>query len=381
MLLLVPILCIVLAIIGETGLFGRAAERFRSDEGSAIARVTLKRVADSERLEQDPDFNGENRGLLSRLLGPARPPGDAVDLIALANTITIKRPERTYVVEVQASASKPEKAASLANAVAHAYNEDQIAARVQAAENDSRWVRQKLADLETQVRAAENKVESYKSANRIVTTEGLRSNEQQVADLTKELGTARARASEAKARLDQVQRIAKQGRIEASADALKSPVIERLRTQQADSEREVARLSETLGSRHPALVEAWAQNTRVKALIRDELVRIQTGIEAEYNAARANATRLEHQIDQLKGQSNVTTEKQPPPSARSPTTRRRGLHGVSGGRATATMRAGGLSVNVRDFQREVSPRRLRRECSRRTIRVVSPIHAQVPAIR
>jgi hypothetical protein len=94
-LLLVPILCIVLAIIGETGLFGRAAERFRSDEGSAIARVTLKRVADSERLEQDPDFNGENRGLLSRLLGPARPPGDAVDLIALANTITIKRPERT----------------------------------------------------------------------------------------------------------------------------------------------------------------------------------------------------------------------------------------------------------------------------------------------
>jgi hypothetical protein len=118
-----------------------------------------------------------------------------------------------------------------------------------------------------------------------------------------------------------------------------------------------------------------------ESLIRDELVRIQTGIEAEYNAARANATRLEHQIDQLKGQSNITTEKQPPPSARSPTTRRRGLDGVSGGRATATMRAGGLSVNVRDFQREVSPRRLRRECSRRTIRVVSPIHAQVPAIR
>jgi polysaccharide biosynthesis transport protein len=133
-------------------------------------------------------------------------------------------------------------------------------------------------------------VESYKSANRIVTTEGLRSNEQQVADLTKELGTARARASEAKTRLDRVQRIAKQGRVEASADALKSPAIERLRTQQADSEREVARLSETLGSRHPALVEARAQNTRVKALIRDELVRIQTGIEAEYNAARASAT-------------------------------------------------------------------------------------------
>jgi succinoglycan biosynthesis transport protein ExoP len=269
----------------------------------------LKRVADSEHLEKDPDFNGENRSLLSRLLGPARPPGEAVDLIALAEKITIKRPERTYVVEVQATASSGEKAANLANAVVRSYNEDQIAARVQAAENDSRWVRQKLAGLEMQIRAAENKVESYKSANRIVSTEGLRSNEQQVADLTKELGTARARASEAKARLDQVQRIAKQGRIEASADALKSPVIERLRTQQADSERELARLSETLGARHPALVETQAQNTKLKGLIRDELTRIQTGIESEYNAARANAASLEHQIDQLKGQSNVTSQK------------------------------------------------------------------------
>src|SRR5947209_7937838 len=273
------------------------------------SQAVLKRVADSEHLETDPDFNGENRSLLSRLTQPSRPPGEAVDLIALGEHVTIKRPERTYVVEVQATASSGEKAANLANAVVRAYNEDQIDARVHAAENDSRWVRQKLADLETQIRSAENKVESYKSANRIVSTDGLRSNEQQVADLTKELGTARARASEAKSRLDQVQKIAKQGRIDASADALRSPVIERLRTQQADSEREVARLSETLGARHPALVEAQAQNARVKALIRDELTRIQTGIESEYNAARANAASLEHQIDQLKGQSNVTSQK------------------------------------------------------------------------
>jgi uncharacterized protein involved in exopolysaccharide biosynthesis len=273
------------------------------------SQAVLKRVADSEHLEKDPDFNGENRSLLSRLLGPPRPPGDAVDLLALAEAITIKRPERTYVVDVQATASSADKAANLANAVVRSYNEDQIAARVHAAENDSRWVRQKLADLEAQIRAAENKVESYKSANRIVSTDGLRSNEQQVADLTKELGSARARASEAKARLDQVQRVSKQGRLEASADALKSPVIERLRTQQADSEREVARLAETLGARHPALVEAQAQNTKLKGLIRDELARIQTGIDSEYNAARANAASLERQIDQLKGQSNVTSQK------------------------------------------------------------------------
>ncbi|MBV8848275.1 MAG: hypothetical protein JOZ16_01665, partial [Methylobacteriaceae bacterium] len=155
------------------------------------SQAVLKRVADSEHLENDPDFNGENRSLLSRLTQPARPAGESVDLIALGEHIAIKRPERTYVVEVQATASSSGKAANLANAIVHAYNEDQIDARVRAAETDGRWVRQKLADLDTQIRAAENKVESYKSANRIVSAEGLRSNEQQVADLTKELGTAR----------------------------------------------------------------------------------------------------------------------------------------------------------------------------------------------
>src|SRR5436305_9443956 len=93
------------------------------------SQSVLKRVADSEHLEKDPDFNGENRSLLSRLTQPARPPGDAVDLIALGEAITIKRPERTYLVEVQATASNGDKAANLANAVVRAYNEDQIDAR------------------------------------------------------------------------------------------------------------------------------------------------------------------------------------------------------------------------------------------------------------
>src|SRR5438270_4450177 len=68
----------------------------------------LKRVADSEHLEKDPDFNGENCSLLSRLTQPARPPGEAVDLITLGEHITIRRPERTYIVEVQATASNGE---------------------------------------------------------------------------------------------------------------------------------------------------------------------------------------------------------------------------------------------------------------------------------
>ncbi|MBV8848274.1 MAG: VpsF family polysaccharide biosynthesis protein, partial [Methylobacteriaceae bacterium] len=40
-LLILPFIAFALAIIGETGLFDRVAERFRVDEGSALARLTM----------------------------------------------------------------------------------------------------------------------------------------------------------------------------------------------------------------------------------------------------------------------------------------------------------------------------------------------------
>jgi hypothetical protein len=40
-LLILPLFAIALAAIGETGLFDRMAERFRADEGSAVARLTM----------------------------------------------------------------------------------------------------------------------------------------------------------------------------------------------------------------------------------------------------------------------------------------------------------------------------------------------------
>jgi hypothetical protein len=40
-LLILPLILIGLAIMGETGLFGRMAERFTADEGSAVARLTM----------------------------------------------------------------------------------------------------------------------------------------------------------------------------------------------------------------------------------------------------------------------------------------------------------------------------------------------------
>jgi len=270
----------------------------------------LTRVIKAEHLENDTEFGRKPPGFFARLFLLATPDtsGDLTPVLkALSEAITIKRPERTYLIEIEAVSKDRVKAAKIANAVAHAYIDDQIAARIESATSDSKWVRLRMDTLQQQIQAAEDKVETYKSENHIVRSEGLVSNEQQISDLTKELGFARARSSEAKAKLDQIRRAAKTNQLDAQSDALKSPTIERLRTEQADTEREVAKLTNTLGARHPALLEAQAAAAKVKQLIANELQRIQVSTADDYAAAHANETALLASIDRLKAQSNTTS--------------------------------------------------------------------------
>jgi uncharacterized protein involved in exopolysaccharide biosynthesis len=269
----------------------------------------LTRVVKAEHLEQDEEFGPKSASFFTRLFQrePANPNDLTPILKTLSEAITIKRPERTYLIEIDVASKDPVKAANIANAIAHAYIDDQIANRIEAATSDSKWVRLRMDTIQKQILTAEDKVEAYKSQNHIVTTEGLVSNEQQVSDLTKELGFARGKTSEAKAKLDQIRRAVKANQLDSQSDALKSATIERLRTEQADAEREVARLTNTLGTRHPALLEAQAAAAKVRQLIANELQRIQVSTADDYAAAHANELALVASIDQLKTQSNTTS--------------------------------------------------------------------------
>ena len=88
-----------------------------------------------------------------------------------------------------------------------------------------------------------------------------------MADLTKALGEARAKMSDAKAKSDEIVAMAKQGRLDGASEALKSLTMERLRQQQAETEQNVARLAQTLGARHPDMREANERQSKIRALI------------------------------------------------------------------------------------------------------------------
>jgi uncharacterized protein involved in exopolysaccharide biosynthesis/Mrp family chromosome partitioning ATPase len=260
----------------------------------------LRRVVTDLDLENDPEFT---RGPMA-----AEHPALAA-LAELEKRVQVKRPERTYVIEVSVTSADPAKAARIANAIAQAYLTEQTQVRSDAARQVSQQLSARLKELQERLRVSEQKVEAYKAEHNIVGATGELVNEQQLTNLNAQLATARARAADAKARLDQVESVL-QGKasIGAFPEAVQSATITQLRSQYADLTRREAEQKATLGERHPAIIEIEAQVARLQKAIDDEVSRIAMSDKAEYERAMTDVSLMERNVDQLKNTAVTTND-------------------------------------------------------------------------
>jgi polysaccharide biosynthesis transport protein len=275
----------------------------------------LRRVVKAEALDHDTEFAGRPsllRGLLGALgLGPAATTtnGTLTALTALRRALVVKRAERTYVVDASVTSRDPDKAARLANAVAQAYLAEQTDVRSDAARQISQSLSARLNELKDRVREAEERPEAFKARNNIVGASGQLVNEQQLPELNNQLGAARARAAEAKARLDQVERLQQtKGDIGAFPELVQSPTITPLRSQYAEIVRREAEQMTSLGARHPAVIEIQAQADRLRRMIEEEVNRTALSARSEYESAHANEDMLARSLEALKHNAIVTNE-------------------------------------------------------------------------
>src|SRR3984957_5637802 len=260
----------------------------------------LRRVVASEGLDHDPEFM---RGAMAEKYGPL------AALNELQKHVQVKRSERTYVVDVSVTSEDPDKAARLANAIAQTYLTEQTEVRSNAARQISQALTARLKELQTRVRDAEQRVEAYKASHNIVGATGELVNEQQLTSLNAQLSASRARTSEAKARLDQVESVLhSKTPIGAFPEAVQSQTISLLRGQYAEIMRRDAEQKSSLGERHPAVIEIEAQGARLQKLIEDEVNRIAASDRADYERAKADEDMLSRQVDALKNTAVSTNE-------------------------------------------------------------------------
>ncbi|WP_173043156.1 exopolysaccharide transport family protein [Bosea sp. ANAM02] len=277
---------------------------YLESQARVIASDSIKsRVVERLNLDRDPDFGGASAGFLARLMGADTGPSPKATLYALAaldRTVAVRRGERTFVIDISATAQDPDKAAKIANALAEAYLEDQAAVRAEAAQRATAALTGRLEELRNRLRIAEEKAEKYKEANNIVGVGGRSLSEEQLSLNSAQLVAARTRSTEAKAKYDQIT-ATRASNIEAGAipEAVASNTMTALRAQLGAALAREADLVSSLGARHPSLASAQSQVRDARRQIADELARIARAAKAEYDRAVEAERQLARRVDQL----------------------------------------------------------------------------------
>jgi polysaccharide biosynthesis transport protein len=273
----------------------------------------LDKVVEKEKLYQDEEFflaktPSEGGSFLDGLFPKTtslKPRNENEGKIraknALFKKITIKRPERTFIVDISMESKDAEKAAVLANSIAKSYIDEQTNEKSEAARKTTALLTSRLDDLRNKVKTAEEAAEVYKSKNNIVGVRGTLVNEQSLSDVNMQLSTARARLSDAQGRFEQVQRAKATGAdLGSISEAINSSTISTYRTQQADARRKLSELNIEYGSKHPSVRNAQAQVDDINRQINEELARIMEGLRYDVERAKSSEVALAQSFDKLK---------------------------------------------------------------------------------
>jgi uncharacterized protein involved in exopolysaccharide biosynthesis/Mrp family chromosome partitioning ATPase len=283
---------------------------YLESQARVIASDSIKsRVVLSEGLDKDPEFGGEAAKTgLSRILSDllpdsGAPPRDGMiyALAALDKGVTVRRGERTFVIDIGVTSRDAAKAARIANALANAYLDDQASVRADAAQRATSALTGRLEELRNRLRTAEEKAEKYKEANGIVGVGGGKSiTDDQLALNNAQLVALRTRVTEAKAKYDQTL-ATRAATIEAGAipEAVASNTMTALRAQLGAALSKEADMLASLGARHPALAAAQAQVRDARRQIAEELSRISRAAKVEYDRAVESEQQIGRRVDQL----------------------------------------------------------------------------------
>ncbi|MEK9279645.1 MULTISPECIES: Wzz/FepE/Etk N-terminal domain-containing protein [unclassified Bradyrhizobium] len=276
----------------------------------------LLKVIQQANLDKDPEFGGgDGKTLMSSLLGlvglQARAPSageqkevQLAALDALNKHITIRKTEKSFIVDIEVWSTDPAKAAMLANTLTNAYLTESRNSQALAARRATNDLSGRLKELRERLRNAETALATYKAQNNFVGTQDTLISDQQLSASNQRLAAARAATLDAQARFDQIE-ASRRTAADAGAipEALQSPTIANLRAQYADARKKYAEQTGELGPRHPTLRQTEKQVEDLKRTINEEIDRIAQSAKNDLTRARDYEASLNRALEAQKRQS------------------------------------------------------------------------------
>lgn len=225
---------------------------------------------------------------------------------AVLQNLAVSNPPRSYTLNLSFESVDPKKAARVVNRLADLYLVDQLEVKFEATQRANEWLNERVAQLRSKVRSSEEAAQQFRERHQLVQTrsEGL-VNEQQLAQINTQLVTAKTELARIEARQRQIEQNVREGRIEESGllEVLQSPLIQRLKEQESEVQRDRAELATRYGPKHPKMLNVQAELADIKDKIAFEIDKIVASIRGEAEVAKIRVQTLEENLDKLKSES------------------------------------------------------------------------------
>jgi len=320
---------------------GLSTDWFTQETQAAIlgSRVLAEKVVDRLGLVNDPAFNPAlrtpeksfvERLELSSLLPESWQTAISDEVVDPAKTVSaleqrrklreqvtdaylgqlsIEPSDSSRVIYVRVTSPDPKSAAKLANTAAQVYIDDQVASKSEQTELANAWLQDRAVELKNRVEASARSMETHRRKSGLADVNGSSLLSQQMSELNSQLISTRAVRAESEARYAQLQNLLEiEDGVASAAAVLQSPLIQNLRSQEAEVVRKIAEYKTQLRDAHPTMILARNELKDLSSKIESEVRKIVLNQGGELKIAQLRVTNLEGEIARLQTRIDSQTD-------------------------------------------------------------------------
>jgi succinoglycan biosynthesis transport protein ExoP len=223
----------------------------------------------------------------------------------LQDRLQVRRIGRSYVIEIAFQSVDPGKASRIANAVSEAYILDQMEGKLAANKRATDWLKDRVSELRQRAELSERVAAEFRSKNSLTDAGGKLLAEQQLTEINTQLVLAQGQTAQAKARLDRIVEIGRQGITDAAVvDSLQNPILNGLQQKFVEAARREAEFSARYGADHVAALNVRKEMQQLQDVSRSEMNRIGESYKSEYEIARGREQALQAALDKQRREAD-----------------------------------------------------------------------------
>jgi uncharacterized protein involved in exopolysaccharide biosynthesis len=265
------------------------------------SRSLAERVIETLDLLGDPEYGGPRPPEAIEAI-EAVPPGQSPEMENaiddLLDRLKVRPVRNSRMVTVSVASHRPELAARLTNTLASTYIAQSLDTRFQTSSAAGQWLGTQIADQRRNVEALDRELQALREQEGLVNIDERRTLLEQRLG---ELGTALNQRKTERLQKEALWRQMGTARNpEELPEVMRSPLVQSLRIELANLERQEAQLLERYLDQHPEVVKVRNQITDTQAKIRAESRRVIRAAENDYKAAAAQEASVSQALEASK---------------------------------------------------------------------------------